>query len=109
MDQLIGNIIPIIAIGIIGYVFYSMFTKSGKGKMLGGTIVETTSEEIEQKSGMLTTTVRAHVVEASAGNKHVGLEISEGAKLGASYKPVKLSRSEAETLVRMLNEAISKT
>lgn len=105
MDKLVFIAAPL----IIAYVFYTMFTKSGKGRMLGGTIIDSSSEEIIQKSGMLTTAIRAHVVESKNKIKHIGLEISEGAKLGASFKPIKLSKSEAETLIRMLSEAVSKT
>jgi hypothetical protein len=109
MDQIMNNIVFLAVPLIIGFVLYTMFTKSGKGRMLGGTIIDSSSEEIIQKSGMLTTAIRAHVVESKTKGKHVGLEISEGAKLGASFKPIKLSKPEAETLIRMLSEAVSKT
>jgi hypothetical protein len=109
MQILLDNIVLILFIPFFAYVFYSIFSKKGKGRMLGGSIVDTSSDEITQKSGMLTTTIRAHVVESKSGDKHVGIEISENAKLGASFKPIKLSKSEADTLVRMINEASAKT
>jgi hypothetical protein len=103
------NFIFVFIILFFGYVFYSMFSKQGKGRMLGGTITETATEEIVQKSGMLTTAIRTHVVETKNGDKRVGIEISENAKFGASFKPIKLTKMEAETLIRMLSEAVAKT
>jgi hypothetical protein len=95
--------------GIFVFVLYSLFTKHGKGRMLGGTITETLPDEIVQKKGMVTTTVRVHVVDSNQPEKLVGVEISESAKLGASFKPISLSKSDALKLAGMLNEAASKT
>ncbi|TGD70531.1 hypothetical protein E4634_21015 [Mangrovimicrobium sediminis] len=91
------------------FVMYSMFTRKGRGMILGGNIVSTSGEEIEQKSGMISRRILSHTVEAKDGTKHVGIEISENAMLGKSLKSIRLSRQEAEKFVRMLNESISKT
>lgn len=77
--------------------------------MLGGEIIGTAKDDIQQSSGMLTTKIRAYVIQSKSGNKHIGLEISENAKLGASLKPIKLSKQEAEKLIGMLNDVVSKT
>ena len=104
------DILPFAAFAVFAaYVGYSMFSKRGKGRMLGGTIIDTASEEIVQKSGILTTSIKAHVVETKNQEKLVGLEISENAKLGASFKPIRLTKTEAEKLMRMISETVSKT
>lgn len=102
-------LIYVVFVGFAGYVMYSMFTKQGKGRMLGGTIIETTKEEINQQTGMLTTVIRTHLIESKSQQKLVGIEISENAKLGASFKPITLNKSEAQKFVRMINDVISKT
>jgi len=109
MQLLPDNLFLFVFVAIAGFALFTLFTSRGKGLMFGGRIVASASDEIRQSSGLLTTTLRAHVVEASGGSKHVGIEISENAKLGASFKPLKLSKGEAETLIRMLSEVVAKT
>ena len=93
---------------VAGYV-RSKFLKQGKGRMLGGKIIDTTTEEIVQKSFLLTTSIRAHVVESKNNEKLVGLEISGNSILGPSFKPIKLTKTEAEKLAKMLSETANKT
>ena len=109
MELITDNFLNIAFAAFFGFVLYSMFSKKGKGMMMGGDIVDTATDEIAQTSGMLSTRIRAHVIQPKSGVKHVSLEISENAKLGASMKPVRLSKQEAETLIGMLNEVVSKT
>lgn len=77
--------------------------------MLGGTIIDTAKDEITTSEGIAKIALRAHVVEAKNGAKHVGLELSQNAKLAASMTPIKLSKQEAETLIGMLREVVDKT
>lgn len=109
METLMDNIFILVFAAFFVFVLYSMFSKRGKGMMLGGEIVDTATSEIDQSSGMLSTKIRAHVIRSKTGNKHIGIEISENAKLGASMKPLKLTKREAEKLIGMLNEVVSKT
>lgn len=109
MDDIAGKIFPIVFIGFFAFVLWSMFSKSGKGRMLGGTIITTAKDEITTSSGISKTALRAHAIEAKNGTKHVGLELSQNAKLAASMTPIKLSKQEAETLIAMLREVIDKT
>ena len=109
MELIIDNSLHFLFAGFFAFVLYSMFSKKGKGRMMGGDIVDTATNEIAQSSGMLSTKIRAHVIQPKSGAKHVSLEISENAKLGASMKPVRLSKQEAQTLIGMLNEVVSKT
>ncbi len=109
MQALTDNIFYVVFVAFFLFVMYSIFSKKGKGKMMGGEIVETSANEIVQSSGILTTTIRTHVIKSKTGGRHIGIEISENAKLGASMKPIKLSKQEAEKLIGMLSEAVSKT
>lgn len=109
MNELFENISPVVFVAFFAFVMYSMFSKKGKGIMMGGNIVDTANDQIVQSSGMLTTKIRAHVIQSKSGERHLGLEISENVKLGASMKSVKLSKQEAEKLIGMLNEVVSKT
>ncbi len=106
----IFNILPFLAFaGVAVFLAWFSFSKRGKGLMLGGTIIDTCTEEIVQKTGMLTTAIRVHVVETKNKDKLVGLEISENRKLGVSFKTVKLTKTEAEKLARMISETANKT
>lgn len=95
--------------GIFAFALYSLFTKHGKGRMMGGTITETLPDEIVQKKGIVTTTIKVHVIDSNQSEKLVGVDISESAKLGASFKPISLSKTDAQKLAHMLNDAASKT
>ncbi|RNC83166.1 MAG: hypothetical protein ED557_10670 [Balneola sp.] len=93
----------------MAFVFWSMFSKKGKGRMLGGSIIHTSSEEIIQTKGIAKSVIRTHVVEAKNGSKHIGIELSENAKLAASMTPIKLTKEEAQKLVRMITEVANRT
>lgn len=109
MDEFLEQFGPFIFLAFMAYVIWSMFSKSGKGRMLGGKILESASNEIVQKNGMVTLTLRSHLIESSSGRRHIGLELSQNAKLGASMVPIKLSKAEAEKLIGMLREIAEKT
>ncbi len=109
MNDLISSIFLIIFIGFMAFVFWSMFSKKGKGRMLGGTIIHTAKYEVVQTEGIAKTIIRAHVIETKTGSKHVGLELSESAKLAVSMTPIKLTKQEAESLIYMVKEVIEKT
>ncbi|GJM08389.1 MAG: hypothetical protein DHS20C11_06650 [Lysobacteraceae bacterium] len=109
IETLTGAIFPIMFVAFFAFIMWSMFSKAGKGRMLGGVIIDTAKDEITIKRGIAKMALRAHVVEARNGRRHVGLELSQNAKLGASMTPIKLSRHEAEALIGMLREVIDKT
>lgn len=77
--------------------------------MLGGTIIHTASDEIIHTKGIAKSVIRAHLVETKSGSKHVGIELSENAKLAASMKPIKLTKEEAEKLIGMIREIADRT
>lgn len=109
MDNIFSYIFPIVFIGFFVFIFWSMFSKSGKGRLLGGTIIHTANDEIIQTKGIAKSTIRAHLVETKSGSKHIGIELSESAKLAASMKPIKLTKEEAEKLIRMIQEIADRT
>lgn len=109
MDDLL-SFFPIIFVAcFFTFIFWSMFSKKGKGRMLGGSIIHTSSEEIIHTKGIAKSVIRAHVVETKGGSKHIGIELSENAKLAASMKPIKLTKEEAQKLIRMLSEVANRT
>jgi hypothetical protein len=77
--------------------------------MLGGTIIHTSSEEIIHNKGIVKSIIRAHLIETKSGSKHVGIELSDNAKLAASMRPIKLDREEAEILIRMIRDIANRT
>ncbi|MEO2266820.1 hypothetical protein V1358_05870 [Pseudoalteromonas sp. YIC-656] len=95
--------------GFMGFVLWSMFSKTGKGLMLGGKIVHTANDEITQTQGIKKTAIRVHLIETKSGTKQVGIELSDNAKLAASMTPIRLSKQEAETLINMIKEVTDKT
>jgi hypothetical protein len=109
MDNILSNIPLLIFFGFMGFVLWSMFSKTGKGRMLGGKIVHTANDEILQTQGMNKTAIRAHLIETKSGSKHVGIELSDNAKLAASMRPIKLTKQEAESLINMIKEVADKT
>ncbi len=109
MDNILNNIPLLIFFGFMGFVLWSLFSKTGKGRMLGGKIVYTANDEIVQTQGINKTAIRAHLIETKSGSKHVGIELSDNAKLAASMRPIKLSKQEADTLAAMIKEMANQT
>jgi len=103
------NLFYIFFFGFIAFFIYSVFTMSGKGRMFGGEIIGTLNDSIVQHSGLNKTTIKIHLIEKKQGEKFVGIELTDNAKLAWSMRPITFSKAEAEQLAGMLNEAISKT
>jgi len=77
--------------------------------MFGGKIVGTLGDSIIQQNGITKTTIKIHLIEKKHGEKVVGVELTDNAKLAWAMRPITFTKSEAQQLVAMLNEAISKT
>ncbi|WGL17729.1 hypothetical protein PVT68_05390 [Microbulbifer bruguierae] len=95
--------------GFFGLAVWQLFTKNGRGKVLGGSIVETLSEQVVYKKGAKTTEITVHVIAHGMPQKLVGIEIKEKAFAGFSLKPISLSKAEALRLAKLLTEAAQKT
>ncbi len=107
---MIDNLVWLFVIVFVGFFLFSIFTKKGKGMMFGGKILDMLSDTITQKDGLSKTTIRVHLIEKKKQReKFVGIELTDNAKLAWSMRPLTFSRAEAQQLVNMLNEAISKT
>lgn len=103
------NLFYLFIFGFIAFFIYSVFTKSGRGRMFGGKIVDTLNDTIIQTSGINKTTIKIHLIEKQKGEKCVGVELTDNAKLAWSMRSLTFSKDEAQQLVFMLNEAINKT
>ena len=106
MDMLISKWPFLLFFAALGWTIWSLFTKRGRGRMLGGQIIATATGEIVIKDDPVTSTLMVHAIEAKNGQRHIGIEISDRSIISAHVTPIQLSKSEAESLVRMLNEMI---
>ncbi len=103
------NLVVIFVVGFIAFFIYSVFSKSGKGRMFGGKIIESIDKSITSKKGMSKTKIKLHVIEKKKGENCVGIELSQSAVLAWSMTPITLTKSDAKLMIDMLNEAIDKT
>jgi len=93
---------PILFFGLVGYFIFMIFTKKGRGMILGGKIVKTIDDEIKQREGIGSTTIRVHVIERKKQIDHsVAIELNQHAYLAWSMMPIKLSKDEARQLISM--------
>lgn len=109
MELSIDIILPLLCLGGLVFFCWSLFSKAGKGRLLGGTIVDTANDEITTKGGLAKVALRAHVVQTKNGSKHIGLEVFQNSKLAVNLTPINLTKQEAETLIGMLREVADKT
>ncbi|MBB5212546.1 hypothetical protein [Microbulbifer hydrolyticus] len=103
------SLLHFVVIGIFALAIWQHFTKSGRGRALGGTITETISDRVVYKKGQKTTEITVHVVSQSKPQKLVGIEIKEKFFAGFNMKPISLSKAEALRLSKLLSEAAQKT
>ncbi|MBY5991737.1 hypothetical protein [Ferrimonas balearica] len=96
-------------IAFFAIILILAFTKLGKGLMFGGKILETHEREIVQTSGINKTKIRVHLIAKRSGEKCVGIEVADNAKLSFSFRPITLSQEEAKRLVTMLDETANET
>lgn len=98
--------VPLFFVVFIAYFVFSIFTKKGKGRLLGGTIVRTIGTEIKQSKGITRTTIRAHIIDMKHhAENSISIELNQHAFLGWSMNAMTLTKSEAKTLIEMLQEA----
>ncbi|NIQ16599.1 MAG: hypothetical protein GTO02_20095, partial [Candidatus Dadabacteria bacterium] len=98
------NLIYFIFIAFFGYFIYTIFTKSGKGKMFGGEIVKTLDRHIEKRDGIQTIKIKIHVIKPKdrPHERDIGIELTQSAKLSWNMIPIKLNSSEAKDLSLMI-------
>ena len=101
-------LIPVIVFGVFAYLFYTVFTKSGRGKLLGGNIVWSGKRHVLDKTEFTGSKIQfqVHTV-ATKSEPIIGLELRHTSYGGFSVQPVSLSKEQARLLVNELNEAIT--
>ena len=100
------------------YLFYAFFTfalgnlawryfRSGSftGAMLGGKIKREVGQVAIAKGVASSQNLKVHAMESSEGESFVGIAIVSKAPLAASMIPIKLSKSQAQDLARLLQQA----
>jgi hypothetical protein len=96
---------------IAGYFLFNLFRYKGlKGALFGGRIVETFGEVRGTKQGPVRVSLKLHsVASPDHPTPDVGLELV--ARSFASYQmmPIRLRRTEAQELLRLLQRAIDAT
>lgn len=85
----------------VGFVF---FTKTGRGILFGGTIVQTW-DGVSGKRKIFSCKVKIHAVDASPSVRFVGLEISTSSVASYQMIPISLPKEEALELARLIQEA----
>lgn len=99
--------VPLFFLAFVGYFLFSVFTKKGRGRFFGGKIRRTIETEIKQKNGISRSTIRAHVIDKKNEQEaSVSIELNQHAFLAWSMMPINLSKTEAKTLISMLQEAV---
>ena len=99
-------LVPLFFAVFITYFVFSIFTKKGKGRLLGGRIIRTIDTEIKQSKGITRTTIRAHVINTKhEAENSISIELNQHAFLGWSMNAMSLTKSEAKILISMLQEA----
>jgi hypothetical protein len=103
----LSNYVPLGFFVLVIGVFVFRFVKYGgiKASFFGARIRNTVGEFQLKQSGALTTTMRVHLLEGSAGGQNIGLEVSQKAIGGFSVRFFRFSREETGKLVRLLDEA----
>jgi hypothetical protein len=102
------------------YIFFAIFAlvvgnfawryfRSGSltGAMLGGKITREVGQVSITSSTASSKSLKVHCMESSDGNSFVGLSLISKAPLAASMVPIKLSKSQAQELAQLLQQAIT--
>jgi hypothetical protein len=93
---------------LVSFVWRYFTRGSLVGALLGGRITETIGEVQLSSSVMSSTVLKVSLLEPSGGGApDVAIAVTSKAPLGASVVPFKLSRSQAQELVALLQRAMS--
>ena len=96
------------AVLFVGFIGYTVMSKKGRGRLLGGQIVESISPSVRKKRGSVTTTVQIHRIQLKGDNRpnHIAVEICSRALLGFTIAPITLTESETKQLIMDLQTAL---
>jgi hypothetical protein len=103
MDQ----IFPFLPLAIFAYFGWRYFRNGSLvGALLGSRIIDPIGEVDLAPSGMVSRVLRVATLAPTAdGSPDVALSITSKAKFGASLVPFRLSRSQAQQLIELLQRA----
>lgn len=107
LERLFELLIPFL---MLGGFFWLLFTKRGKGWILGGEILHTISKQIITPYRIQTRKITIHKLLSfkSPPEKLVGIEITHPTLMGFSFFPISLTTTEARELITLLEEALNK-
>ncbi len=107
MDDLFPYVFVAFVVAFVLFFLFLVFTKKGRGLMLGGRIIRTVKGEIKQRAGIARTVIRVHVIGRKKEPEHrVSIELTQSAILAWSMTPIQLTKPEATKLIAMLSEAV---
>ncbi|MFC5743774.1 hypothetical protein [Dyella tabacisoli] len=102
------------------YVFWAFFAfvlahmawryfRSGSftGAMLGGKIKREIGQASASSGSFSSQTLKVYTMESSDGESFIGMSLVSKAPLAASMQPIKLSKSQAQDLVQLLQQALA--
>jgi hypothetical protein len=94
---------------VIAYFGYSIIRHRGfKGALFGATVLSTVGEVEGQKRSFVSQKVKVHILGGeSPADRSVGLELTSSAPGSWSMTPIRLSMSEARSLITLLEKAIA--
>ena len=102
------------------YIFWALFAfaiahmawryfRNGSftGAMLGGKIKREIGQASASRGSFSSQTLKVYSMKSSDGESFVGMSLVYKAPLAVSMQPIKLSKSQAQDLVRLLQQALA--
>ena len=77
------------------------------GAMLGGKIQREVGQTLISSGSFSSQTLKVYSMESSDGESFIGMSLIYKAPLAVSMQPIKLSKSQAQDLVRLLQQALA--
>jgi hypothetical protein len=101
-------IAPILFAAFFGYVLWTLFSRKGRGKALGGEIVWSGPEKKVGGTSLSKEVVTVHLIRTSNPSDpfSIGVEYRATALMAASTTPIKLTTEQAGELARDIDKAL---
>jgi len=100
-------IILLFGLVIAAFFLFSVFTKEGRGKSLGGAIVETMDDTLELRDGLVKTKIKVHLLSVDGETENlVSLDISRSTFASYNLSVANLNKDQALRLITMLQSAL---
>ncbi len=98
--------LAVFAFAVVNLAWRYFRSGSFTGAMLGGKIKRDVGQVSIASGGATSKSLKINVMESNEGDSFVGLVYASKAPLGASMVPIKLSKSQAQQLVTLLQQAM---